>query len=150
MSNPDLSIDEITSTRLSLDDQAILTSLPKNVNPKQGGTRNDGGRTGIGSLWEDNSGRLRKMTKRLKTLPNGLFARKDRESSHPSSEADDHPDTSESTLPQPELAANSCPSTTPAATPDNVDSARVSTMPPLVCGPSGSSTTLMPLQTDGL
>ncbi|KIW70492.1 hypothetical protein PV04_02756 [Phialophora macrospora] len=79
-STPELSIDEITSTRLSLDDQAILTTLPKNGDRKEGQTYRAVSRSTFGSMWEENNSRFKKMTKKLKNIPSGLFTRKDRPS----------------------------------------------------------------------
>lgn len=108
-SHPDLSIDEITSTKLSLDDEAFLTSLPYDVHCKHGKTWNFGVKKGIADIWEGNSGRLKKMTKSLRQLPNGFFARKDRAStSAAQSVCLTRPFTSEPTLPQPELVTESC------------------------------------------
>jgi hypothetical protein len=108
-SNPELSIDEITSTKLSLDDEAFLTSLPYDEHYKHGKTWNFGVKKGIADIWEDNSGRLKKMTKTLRQLPNGFFARKDRAStSAAQSVCLTRPFTSEPTLPQQELMTESC------------------------------------------
>ncbi|KAK7888486.1 hypothetical protein LTR67_008832 [Exophiala xenobiotica] len=108
-SNPELSIDEITSTKLSLDDEAFLTSLPDDEHYKHGKTWNFGVKKGIADIWEDNSGRLKKMTKTLRQLPNGFFARKDRAStSAAQSVCLTRPFTSEPTLPQQELMTESC------------------------------------------
>ncbi|EXJ92643.1 hypothetical protein A1O3_01195 [Capronia epimyces CBS 606.96] len=105
-SNPDLSIDEITSTRLSLDDEAILTSLPEEDNRK---TRDAGrpiARKGFGGIWGDNSDRLKKMSQRLKNFPGGLFVRRDRGLRGSSSGSINYhyqPATFESKLPAPDF-----------------------------------------------
>lgn len=79
-STPELSIDEITSTRLSLDDHAILTNLPRDGDQKEAQARRLLMRKAFGNMWGENSGRLKKMTKRLRNIPSGLFTRKDRRS----------------------------------------------------------------------
>ncbi|KIW81487.1 hypothetical protein Z517_04512 [Fonsecaea pedrosoi CBS 271.37] len=83
ISNPELSIDEITSTKLSLDDQAILTNVPRESSRKETQSRKLVKKVAFGGIWGENNDRLKKMTKRLKKIPNGLFARKEREPSLP-------------------------------------------------------------------
>ncbi|OAG41993.1 hypothetical protein AYO21_03728 [Fonsecaea monophora] len=74
ISNPELSIDEITSTKLSLDDQAILTNVPRESSRKETQSRKLVKKVAFGGIWGENNDRLKKMTKRLKKIPNGLFA----------------------------------------------------------------------------
>lgn len=74
---PELSIDEITSTRLSLDDQDILTNLPEESDLKETHSRKLVLKTALSSVWGEHSDKLKRMTKRLKKLPNGIFARRD-------------------------------------------------------------------------
>ncbi|KAJ9616763.1 hypothetical protein H2200_000482 [Cladophialophora chaetospira] len=103
-STPELSIDEITSTRLSLDDQAILTSLPRESDRKEAQTHRLLMRTAFGNMWGENNGRFKKMTKRLRNIPSGLFTRKDRRTREVTTPATTHPvSTSDSVLPQLEL-----------------------------------------------
>ncbi|OAL39883.1 hypothetical protein AYO20_00795 [Fonsecaea nubica] len=73
ISNPELSIDEITSTKLSLDDQAILTNVPRESSRKETQSRRLVKKVAFGGIWGENNDRLKKMTKRLKKIPNGLF-----------------------------------------------------------------------------
>jgi hypothetical protein len=77
-SNPELSIDEITSTKLSLDDHAILSDLPMEKNRKQGRSHRVLMKKSLGSMLGDNDGPFKKMTKRIKRIPSELFTRKDR------------------------------------------------------------------------
>lgn len=134
-SNPDLSIEEITSTRLSLDDQAILTSLPRSVDQKRGGPQSAVTRTRIASIWGDNGGRLKKMTKRLKRLPNGIFTRKDRTTLDLSNGPQGRPKTPSPMLPQTHVAAQPCPLATPLAVTDQPHSDRLNKPMLLVCTP---------------
>lgn len=98
--NPDFSIEEITSTRLSIDDQAILESLAEDqVVTKKGVT----------DIWEDRGDRLKQLTKRFKDLPNGFFTLKGRRrppASSPTSSPCPH--VSEPFLQQPELTTELC------------------------------------------
>ncbi|OAL29373.1 hypothetical protein AYO22_02267 [Fonsecaea multimorphosa] len=112
-SNPELSIDEITSTRLSLDDQAILTNMPRESSRKEARSRKLAMKMGFGGMWGENNDRLKKMTKRLRKIPTGLFARKERGSletlAHPTSHAQPVPGPS---LPQLDLPTELCVQTT--------------------------------------
>ncbi|KAJ9638115.1 hypothetical protein H2204_004426 [Knufia peltigerae] len=102
--NPDLSIEEITSTKLSLDDEEFLTSLPNSENNKQAKLRRSCGRKGIMDLFEDNSGRWKKMRRTLRKIPNDLFARKSRPSTPATGQISlDRPTTNESVLPEADL-----------------------------------------------
>ena len=132
-STPELSIDEITSTKLSLDEQAILGHPPKEHNCKE--TMSHGGRrTAFGHMWEDNSGRLKKMTKKLKKLPSGFFTRKEHRlhETFTSTTAQPIP-AQEPSLPQLDLTTELCiPST--STPPDSAPSANNKPLM-LVCVP---------------
>jgi hypothetical protein len=134
-STPELSIDEITSTRLSLDDQAILTTLPKNGDRKEGQARRAVSRTTFGSMWGENNSRLKKMTKKLKNIPSGLFSRKDRRSRETLTPATTRTNPSpEPSLPQLELTTELYIPTT--RTSSNSGNSTHSRPVPLVCGMS--------------
>lgn len=90
-SNPELSIDEITSTRLSLDDEAFLTNLPRDSDRKETQSRRLIMRTVFSGVWGEPNGRLKKMTKRLKRIPSGLFTRRERESTETMAQGEDQP-----------------------------------------------------------
>ncbi|OAP56159.1 hypothetical protein AYL99_09338 [Fonsecaea erecta] len=108
-SNPELSIEEITSTRLSLDDQAILTSLPGEGSRKEARSRKFVMRMAFGGILGENNDRFKKMTQRLKKIPNGFFTRKERESLETSSDSSSHSQhVSRPSLPQLDLTADIC------------------------------------------
>ncbi|KAL2435101.1 hypothetical protein ABEF95_013191 [Exophiala dermatitidis] len=99
-SHPDLSLDELTSTRLSVDDENILTSLPREDNRSSRDVGSPAERKGFSGLWRDNSDRLKKMSRRLRRLPADLFPRGDRRLVDVTSEAPNlQSDTSEPKLP---------------------------------------------------
>ena len=78
ISNPDLSIEEITSTKLSLDDQAILADLPNETSRKEAQFRQFFAKTTIDNKSQENENRFKKMTRKIKKIPSGLFNRRDR------------------------------------------------------------------------
>ncbi|OQV06336.1 hypothetical protein CLAIMM_10916 [Cladophialophora immunda] len=130
--NPDLSIDEITSTRLSLDDQAILTNIPREGSRREAQSRKLIMKVAIGGIWGENNDRLKKMTKRLKKIPNGLFTRKERGSletlAPPTSHSQPVPEPS---LPPLELTTELCVQNT--STSSNVEACDESrSNPPLM------------------
>jgi hypothetical protein len=109
ISNPDLSIDEITSTKLSLDDQAILADLPQELERKETQARRFLARTLLGDKSKENNGRFKRMTSRIKKIPSGLFNRKDRrwrETSSPTATQATSP--SQPSLPQLNLTTELC------------------------------------------
>ncbi|KIW89963.1 uncharacterized protein Z519_09393 [Cladophialophora bantiana CBS 173.52] len=110
-SNPELSVDEITSTRLSLDDQAILANTPREGSRKEALSRKLVIRMAFGGMWGENSDRLKRMTKRLKNIPNGLFTRKRSLETLPTPTTLSQP-LPEPTLPQLELTTELCVQTT--------------------------------------
>ncbi|KIW18911.1 hypothetical protein PV08_03200 [Exophiala spinifera] len=107
--SPELSIEEITSTKLSLDDEEFLTSLPDSENYKQAKLGISCARKCTVDIGEDRPGRWKKMRRTLRKIPNDLFAWKSRPSTPVKRElCVDHPATTESLLPEPELLTESC------------------------------------------
>lgn len=105
---PDLSIEEITSTRLSLDDEEFFTSLPNGENKQAKLGRFYSGKAFM-EIWEDRSGRWKKMRRTLRKIPNGLFARKSRPSTPVEEEISlERPATTDTVLPEVDLVTESC------------------------------------------
>ncbi|KAI1609213.1 hypothetical protein EDD37DRAFT_142962 [Exophiala viscosa] len=113
----DLSMEEITSTRLSVDEQEILTTLPEDV-PKKGWTSGKRiTRRGITDIWEDQGDRLKQLTQRLKDLPNGFLTLRGRGSPPASDKAGSlRPRISVPMLPRPEITTELCIPTPPDST----------------------------------
>ncbi|KIV81618.1 hypothetical protein PV11_03789 [Exophiala sideris] len=111
---PDLSIEEITSTRLSVDEQEIVTRLPEDVPKKGWASGKFTTKKGIMDIWEDQGDRLKQFTQRLKDLPSGFLTLRGRGSPPASDEAGSpRPRISVPMLPRPELTTELCIPTPP-------------------------------------
>lgn len=71
----DFSIEEITDTRMSLDDQAMLGLLQRSNNRARHHGQASAMQRAFCGIWGGTSDRLRSMKKKVRSFPRGIFAR---------------------------------------------------------------------------